>query len=252
MKILTVVFVVTLLISLSFWKTFSGSAAPPENAPSFEEVLQAVGVQGGSELVDSIYSEAERTTWISSTKSFKRWLRVSVQGVDFRRQIDHPLGLRTRVELGDDQTGIEIVSTLDQDEGVMVTEVIPMDRDRLRAVRASIRIWGLWPILGVLVDPSTPVVFQGRASGLDRFKVISPFGQWVVSADAASHLIRQVDMGNKQIEFTDYRPVGNHRLPFHQRVLVGNRLLYELDFSTIELNPVFPPDAFSLNAVVQK
>jgi hypothetical protein len=50
----------------------------------------------------------------------------------------------------------------------------------------------------------------------------------------------------------DYRQVDGLRLSFIQRVSAGGRLVYDLIFSAIDLNPAFPRDYFDLGAVARE
>jgi hypothetical protein len=226
------------------WIAFSGSASSRVAVPLFQDVLRA---HGGREAIAStvaFHAQAVRLTSTQLPAFFERRLRVSVDSAKFKRHTTDPLGLRDRGELFDGNAGFYAASSSDE-QGRAAPQVLPMDSGRVRAARFSVETFGLLPLLRRCADPATEAIFEGRTPGsLDKFRVKTPAGDWSVYADQ-SHLIRKVEIGDKTIQFADYRSIGGLQLPFIQRLSVGDRLVYELVFSVIDPNPTFPADYFN-------
>lgn len=237
MKRLIITTAAAILICLG-WPTFSNRASSIDTMPEFEEVLRAHGGRAAISSTHKYYAQAVRLTTTQSPSFFERRLDVWVDGAKFRRRISHPLGLRERDELFTGDRGY--YSTPIQG----VSKVALMDQDRLRAVRYSIETFGLLPLLRRCAEPGNQIVSEETYPGsLHRFVVRNSAGDWRVYVDR-SYLIRSVEIGNQIIRFADYRSIRGLRLPYLQRLSVGERLVYELIFKTIDLNPGVPIGLF--------
>ncbi len=242
MKRLISAVVVASLFSIG-WIWLSSSASSRSVQPLFQAVLQAHGGQEALGSTVAFQAQAVRLTSTQPSAFFERQLRVSVNGTKFRRHIIHPLGLSEQEELFDGQAGFHTTSSR-AEPGNGDSLMRPMDNGRLRAVKFSIETFGLLPLLRQCADSATEAIFAGRAPGsLNKFQVRTPTGEWRVYADS-SHLIRKLEIEDKTFAFADYRTVNGLRLPYIERVSVGDRLIYELVFSAIDLNPSFSADHF--------
>jgi hypothetical protein len=245
--------IITSLVFLGLGVAFlSGSAAPSTPSSSFDEVLQAHGGRAALASVVAFRAEALRLTPTIPPAFFERRLLISVDGPRFKRDTVDPRGLRHQIELIDGDVGFYAVSDRSDGKRAEVSPVQPMDADQRRGARWAVSISGLLHILQTCADRAAEISFQERTpAGLDKFRVKTPAGDWLISADQA-HLIRQVEMGDKILQFAGYRSVNGLQLPFIERVSFGNRLMYELFFSTLELNPGLPNDAFNPEAIARE
>lgn len=243
MKRYIIAAVATGLLGLG-WITLSRSASSRTVTPSFQEVLEAHGGREFITAASTFQAQAVRLTSTQPSSFFERQLRVAVDGARFRRHTLHPLGLREQVELFDGYAGYSATITPAQ-SGNASPQVSLLNNERLRAVKFSVETFGLLPMLRQCADAATEAVYACRTPGsLDKFHVRTQVGEWNVYADQ-SHLIRKLEMGDKTFGFADYRAAGGIRLPYVQRLSVGDRLIYELVFSAIDPTPYFATDHFN-------
>jgi hypothetical protein len=251
MKRLIQASVITSLIALTCWAAFSRSAPQALSASLFQEALRA---HGGREAIASITAsrvEAVRLTSALPPDFIERRLRVEVAGGKFRRRVVDPLGLRTQFELFDGRAGFSLISSSGDGQGTP-PPLLPMSGDRLRAVKFGIETCGLLPLLQRCADPRAEVISHEAVSArLNKFRIRTSAGEWNVYTDE-SHLIRKAEIGDKALQFADYRPVGGLQLPFIERLSAGQRLVHEFVFTTIELNPTWPADYFRPEALVRE
>ncbi len=243
MKRLIQITMITSLVALTCWAAFSRNAPRALPASLFQEALRA---HGGREAIASIGASRVEAVRLTSTRPpdfIERRLRVEVAGGKFKRRGVDPLGLRTQIELFDGQAGYSLISS-SRDGQETRSPLLPMDGNRLRAVKFGVETCGLLTLLQRCADPRAEVVSHEAVSArLSKFRIRTSAGEWNVYTDE-SHLIRQVEIGDKSLQFADYRSAGGLRLPFFERVSVGQRLVHELVFTAIELNPAWPADHF--------
>jgi hypothetical protein len=210
--------------------------------PFLEGVLRAHGGAEAVGRVQAFRAEAVRLTSAQLPSFIERRLTVIVEGEKFRRESQAPRGLRRRVEWVDAQRGVQFLSGGSSEAQPILKE---MDARRLQAVRSSVALFGLLPMLQRCVAPNSEVTLLGAdGAGGERFRLGADGGEWVLSTDG-SHLIRSVERGPWLLQFADYRSVGGLRLPFVQRVFRDRQLVYELIFSSVEVNPRLPAGAFT-------
>jgi hypothetical protein len=231
--------------------TSSGKVSKTTPIISTGDLLHAHNVPQRSESLSASTAEAVRLTSVYSDFSsglpnfFERKLSVSISGKSFRRHMANPLGLREQIEVSDGGDAYQTVIEM----GKLVEEASQMGDSQLKAVEFSIRTFGLIPFLNQLSDTSAECVYLGRtARREDKIEVKTNGGQFILYADQ-EHVIRKVEVDNRIIEYADYRPVEGVLLPFIERVFVKGKLMYELVFTRIELNPVFPAGYFSRAAL---
>jgi hypothetical protein len=111
------------------------------------------------------------------------------------------------------------------------------------SIKFQLATFGLLPILKRLADPGTRVVYLGATSKGDRFQVNSGVGSWYLYTNP-QHLIERLEVGDASITYGDYRMIDGLNLPFVQKVNKGEWLMYEIEFASLELNPVFPVGFF--------
>lgn len=226
----------------------SASSSPATfsaTSTSFEEVVSAHGGRKAIAAVAAFKVEAVRLSVTSMTDFFARQVAVSVDGEKFKRRSAAPLGLRTEIEWLDERGVFHATAITRALSGEAVPESLPNDAGRLREVKFMVEISSLLPTLQRAADAQVRVVAAARAAqGLDKFTLVKAAGTLIVYADR-SHLIQRVEIGDKVLQFADYRVVDRLRLPFIQRLSVGNRLFYEWFVSTFDLHPTFPPGFFN-------
>ncbi|HEY7545045.1 MAG TPA: hypothetical protein VID27_09195 [Blastocatellia bacterium] len=207
---------------------------------AFEKSLAAHGGWAAITRATSYRVEAVRLISTFPTEFIERRMTLSVDGERFRRSSDDSTGAVARAEMFD---GLQLRAALrlKRDDGSTASRSIPVDGDRLRALRFNVDTFGLLPLLRICAD--SVAIAEGRAGSLDKFRIRTARGDWIVYTDQAG-LIRRLERGDKVFQFADYRQVGELRLPFIERLSIGDRLIYELIFSAIEINPDFPPDHF--------
>lgn len=247
-KLLRVVVALPLL-SLGWWMSSSHGVAPPSIPPTLDEMLRAHGGREAIANVNTFRAQAVRLTSTQPPAFFERRLTVAVEGEKFRRQTKTSIGPRLRSEWFDGQRGFQ---SLVSDDTEKLPEPLAMGGRRLQAVKSSLNIFGLLPILRRCAEPGTEIIPQDSgAAGLSKSRVKSSAGEWVVYTDQA-HLIRQVEIGPWLLQFADYRSTGGLQLPFVQRLSKDRHLVCELIFSSIELNPNLPADYFTSAAPAQE
>lgn len=238
-------------IAFGSWAAISRSAPRAISAPLFQEVLQA---HGGREAITSITAFRVHGVRLTSTLPpgfFERRLQVEVADGKFRRQIADPLNLRIQTELFDGQAGFYLISGSRDQQEALSAQALPMSGDRVRAVKFGVETYGLLSLLQRCAESTAVVISQETTSArFSKFRIRTSAGEWNVYADE-SHLIRKMEIGDKTLQFADYRSVGRLQLPFTERLSVGQRLVYEMIFSTIELNPTFPADYFKPEALAR-
>jgi hypothetical protein len=148
-----------------------------------------------------------------------------------------------------DRTTFDITQSYLFDGNILVSKASedgsrrPLDSVETESLRFQIRTSGLLPVLKRLSDPATKVVYLGATAKGDRFEVKTQNGSWYFYSNS-NHLIDQLEVGEINIMFEDYRTVNGLTLPYYQSVRKGNALLYDIKFDTFELNPVFASDFF--------
>jgi hypothetical protein len=250
MKRLIYVLVLSALISTEL-VAYAGKHRQHPVDLSVGDLLQAHNVPRGPDALSSSVAEAVKfisyygDTGGESPSFFERKVSVSIDGNAFKRHKAAPQGLSEHFDLSDGQGAYRaVVERGSQAEGVK-----RMAESDFAAVEFSIKTFGLVPILNQLSDPAAEIVYLGRtARGEDKFKVRDSAGSRVLYADHW-HMIRRVEMGDKVIEYADYRPVEGVQLPFLQRLYVKGHLIYELVFTKIDLTPAFPAGYFSREAL---
>jgi hypothetical protein len=221
--------------------SFSGSGAHLRTQAAarsaFEKTLDAHGGRAAIARAASARATALRLMATSRNGFVERDLSVSFDGTRFRRDSTLSSGAYQSIEIFDGARLYAVSKSKDDAN----RHALPSDSDRLRALRFNVDTFGLLPMLRVCAD--SIVVEEGRAGAFDKFTVATASGDWFVYTDQEG-LIRRLEIKDKVFQFADYRSAGELRLPFIERLSLGDRLVYELIFSKIEINPDFPPDHF--------
>lgn len=209
---------------------------------AFHEILKA---HGDPEAIASILGFNvcfARLTYTSPTEYFERHVCISVEGSKFKRLTADVVGRRSRYETLDDMGNFQ--SRLSSKGGTS-EQLLTADIDRIHAVRASIGICSLLSFLQKFSQQTTEVqLVEGAPQELEKLRIRTPRGEYNIFADQ-EHLIRRIEFTDIVFEFADYRSTGSMKLPYVQRVSLNNRLVYELFFSEIAVNPVFSPEYFT-------
>lgn len=248
MKIILSSVVTGMLLLASAW---CGSAAgtkvaaqSPVPSISFEEVLKA---HGGREAIQQAVVFRARATRITPTLPpafIERRVLVEAEGEKFRRHTVDPLGLRDQEESFDGVTGWYSVLDASNPESSGRSQRSSMNSVRVKEVDFQVRIFGLIPLLRQIAATNPESISQEPAPGLpERFRVKALDGDLVVSTDPGRR-VHQIEVGDKTLQFADYRTVDGVQLPFFERVWSNSSLLYELVFSKIEFKPKVSVDPF--------
>ena len=237
------------VISTAVLAATNKTTTPRAGGPSVRSVLEAHGVYQKPGLADHI-SEAVRLTAIGGGAElpgfFERKVTLWNHENTFKIRKADPAALRERRELFDGQSFLYA----ETETGGKTLGSGQMGNSELAEAKFAVGTFGLIPILNRLSDPASQSVYQGITPSGDRFKVSAAGGSWTFCS-GRTHLIRRVEIGDARIEYADYREVDGVQLPFNQKVWIGNRLLYELVFTRIDLNPVFPPACFTRESLAK-
>jgi hypothetical protein len=227
---------------------FPSANTTPENAKiTIAEVLRAHNVPQTPQALRNWFAEAVKLTLYPDefnsdfSTFFERKMSVARSGAAFRRSKIDPMALREQVEIFDGQNAFARVS----ENGKRVEENSSLADPKLEAVKFSVQTFGLVPVLRELLEPETKILYLERTQRKqEKFQVETSTGNFILYCDQW-HRIRSIEIGDKIIEYADYRSVGGVQLPFIQRFSVGNRLLYELIFTRIDIAPLFSASYFN-------
>jgi hypothetical protein len=216
-----------------------------ETSTSFEAVLTAHGGRQSLQKVTAYWIEATRLTYTTPPEFFERKVTIVVQGSKFNRLTTHPLGLKRHYELFDDQGQFHSRSILSDERGGGIKEEDVVYADTLRSVRFSVETFNLLPMLARLAEASSQARFIERTpAGLNKFIVTVRGFEWAVYTDI-TNLIRRIEFEGKVFEFANYSQVGDLQLPLFQRVLLGDRPVFDMMFSRVDVNPTLAQDYFT-------
>ncbi len=204
---------------------------------AFEKSFDAHGGRAAIARAASYRVEAVRLMTTFPTEFIERRLTLSVDGEKFRRDSLDSSGEIARAEMFD---GLRL-DAVSRPKGDDTNYSLRSDDGRLRALRSNVDTFGLLPFLRTCAG--SVAIAEGRAGALDKFRITTDKGDWIVYTDHAG-LIRRVEINDKVFQFADYRESGELLLPFIERMSIGEGLVYELIFSKIEINPDFPRDHF--------
>ena len=239
------------LTSMGLAMPSSGRLYQPASTVSIDQVRQAHNLRESPNAPLAFTATAVKLTPYpgeldnSLPSFFERKVNVSFGAGAFKRHSVDPLGLRERIDLFD---GREMYHTA-VEMGKQVEQANQTGDSHTGDPALGIKTFGLVPVLIQLSDTATEVIYLGRtARKEDKFEVKTSYGSLILYSDQR-HIIRKVEIGARTIEYADYRVVEGIRLPFIQRVYTGGRLIYELVFTGIDLNPTFPADYFSREAL---
>ncbi len=222
-------------------------AEPHVSPVSIEEVLHTLGVPQDPDALVATSAEAVKITFYfpglehEAPRFFMRNVKVYVEGNMFKRYKIDPQGGRAQIDLFDGQHAYRC-------EGEPGT-VSRMEDLQYKAFEASVKTFGLIPIIKVLRDPTTEVVYLGCvAGGLNEFSVKTGSSIWTLYSNQ-QHQITRIEMGKTTIEYSAYYAVQGMHLPFRQRIYSGGRMILELIFTKMDLNASFLPMCFSQESI---
>lgn len=140
--------------------------------------------------------------------------------------------------------------------GKLAGPVSRLNDSESQSVQSAISMFGLIPVLKQLEANGGGAVSMGvTEDGQKKFAVKTEAEEWILYVDG-EHLIRRLQMVRNShhvtIDYSDYRSVADVQLPYIERVSVDGSLVYELFFTQIDLNPLFPADYFSRDALAQE
>jgi hypothetical protein len=214
---------------------------------SIDEVLRAHSVPQNPAALSTFSAEAVRLTSRPPgidpplASFFERHVSVVMAGEAYRRHTSDPSRLREQFDLFDGSA----IHHAAVEQGRLVEAADSMTDSESEGVEFGVKTLGLVPILRQLSDPTTEAVYLGSAAyGQDKFEVKTSGDRWTIFTNR-EHLICRLEAGNRTIEYADYRSVDGIRLPFIQRLSIGGRLLQEIVFTRIDLNPALPAGCFS-------
>lgn len=195
---------------------------------------------GGSERACTRFSQQGTQTYsvrvLKKTQQFDRKLTLATDGFVVRFD-------KATVDLNQSYLldGNTLVRTTAQ-TGTR-PEAKPVSGVEAASIKFQIATFGLLPVLKRLSDPGAQVLYVGATSKGNRFEVKTVNGSWYFYANE-KHLIVRLEVGEINITYGDYRTVRGMILPFKQYVRKGEIFLYEINFDSFVLNPVFGPDFF--------
>lgn len=219
---------------------------------SFERVLDAHGGRNAIDAAEGATCRMTRVTCTAPDTFLERQIELTTSGVRFIRRTEDPLRTRTQVEIFDGRGAFAAGAKTREDEDHVIEEALPSDAGRLSGVQASNQSTGLLPILKALTGPEAEVSEQAAGSTkLRKFNVATSRGAFVIYADRGD-LIRRVDRGSITMLFADVREVTPLKLPFVEKILSNGRVVFDVYFSRIELNPALPAGYFDPSRLSQR
>lgn len=241
-------------VASSLASPITGSAhLSASSAVLISDVLRAHLEAGAPESLTGFSADAVRLTLRPAGLDpalpgfFERHLSVVMDGNAYRRYLTDPLKQREWIDQFDGSAAYHARAA----NGQLVQALKPVSEAAAGGIAFSVKTFTLVPLLKQLADPATVAVYLGRtAFGHDKFDIQTATDRWTIYTDAR-HLICKVEARNRSIAYADYRLVDGVRLPFIQRLSRDGRLLQELIFTRIHLNPRLPTDYFSREAVTK-
>src|SRR5882724_5447057 len=250
----TIVLGIGLVISTEVATAISKRISKPAAQMSLQTILRSHNIPRDGDPLSSTLSEASRFTYFDSGTGtgkqdfFERKTIVYTSRNAFKVFRTDPLGLRQQIDASNgSQENVHAEYTKDRE----TQTPYQMQDAQLASSRFLVGTFGLVPILKQLSDPSTKDQWLGSSNGEDILSVTSPAGTWVIYVNNKG-LIHRAEIGKCVFEYADYRVVNGISIPFFQNVYVGNKLVYELTFTRIELNQAFAPDFFSKESVARE
>lgn len=230
-----------------------GKSYQPNPAVSLGEVLSAHNVPPDPAALSAFAAQAVKYTFYDngdhgkSPGFFERKVSVSFDGEAFTYRKSHPLGIRDQLYMFDGRAAYSALV----EKGEAVEAASQSADSQIEAARFSARTFGLVWMLKHISSASAEAVYLGEtAQKQEMFEVEIADDRWTLYTDR-QRLIRKLEKGNKTIEYADYRSVEGVWLPFVQRLYLGGRLVYELVFTEITLDPAFSPDGFTREALMR-
>jgi len=224
----------------------------PDGQPSIDLVRHAHNLDANYGALRFLRGEAYKATWLDigdnrDNDSFVRKHVVFIDGERYLRTKTHPSGLRSQSDLITDgrafRTAVE--------KGKAQQDIFEIDGAKTAQLRISFETFGLFWVLRLLGDPTTQAEYVGKSSeGWDRFRVKSGSMNFTLTADT-QHLIRKMEIQNQLYEFGDIREVDGVKMAFLQHVTIGQRPVYDLVFTSIQLNVPFEDNVFQLQRTEQ-
>jgi hypothetical protein len=251
MKLLSCIFIVALFAMTSPSRLAhqqavqSGEASTAASPAAIESLLQAHGELNAISAINSYSLLMTKIVETVPPRFFVQKVRLSLEGNKIRRETTDPRNERTRVELIDDSGRFHSVTTIrDETKGTRSTP-LSEDAQRESVFRANVAVTSLIPFLKSFSDPAASAYHLGRDNGdMDKYLITAAGRQFIVLLDQ-NRLISRVQIGRNTFEFADFKQVGSLRLPFVERVFVGNRQIFEFFFSEFEINATFEDQHFS-------
>jgi hypothetical protein len=167
---------------------------------------------------------------------FERKLTLSVDGSSVR--YDKATLNRSQSYFFDGRTVIRTTFDATTKSDVKVIEGV-----EAASIRFQMATFGLLPILKRLSESGVQVVYVGATSKGNQFQVKGLNGSWYLYANS-DFLIERLEVNDVNVTYSDFRTVEGLTLPFREEVRKGDKLLYEINLDTFDLNPVFAPGFF--------
>jgi hypothetical protein len=214
----------------------SGSNAAPL---STDEIVRAHGSPQALASAKTAEFEIVRITPTLGPFFFDHRMIISIRDSMFRRYTVDAEGSNKRVEVFDGHNAFCGSQNESGDQ-----QWLPMEERRLHVVRFIVATCLLLPFLQQLASQTADAIFQEvTRSGLCKFTVKTQNWKGALYADRTG-LIKQIEIGDRIFQFAAYSTVEGLRLPSVVRVF-WKRVVFEMFFSRISINPVFSPDRFA-------
>jgi len=232
--------------------------APNRATHSFiDELARAHNISLGPEASFAFVAEAGTVTHYridsdsKEPRAFERKVTVAYNGSAFIHDQIDPKGWSHQVDLLVD----EKIYRTEITQGKRTKTAAQLGGEDYQSALFCIMSFGPIPTLKHLQNLAAEVIGRERvAEDQERLKVKTASGIWSVYVDQR-HLICKVEWisngHNVAIEYLDYRTVLGAQLPFTERISADGRLVHELFFTRIDLNPSFPADHFSREALAR-
>ena len=236
MKILITFVMCVLLFCL--WLTSSRRTLVQQRSTAsaaLDRVLDAHGGRANIKAAAGFNAEFVRVFSGRAPAHLEQRVSLRVSGQSFERRITYPGDPTVIVERFDPGTGFKTFrSSGAKPVGSALSE---SETGSLATARSAIETSGLFGFLQKLSDDTTQATSSGQSDSYEEIAVQIRGTNWVLYSDRETHLIRKlVGPRSAAFEFFDYRSKNGLVLPFRQKVSLANRAVFELSFSSLDVD----------------
>jgi hypothetical protein len=247
-RIFAIAFISLILMAIALNKKADRSAA----SLLVSRVLRAYNVSEAPDALASIFAEATKLSYPPDDptsklpRRFERRVTVALSGPAFRREKRDAQGVAQQIVISDGH----VAYCSEMVDGKPTRPVSRVEDWQFPGIKFDVLTFGIIPLIKQLQDSSAEVAYLGSdEGGQEKLSIRMASGIWILHVNQL-HLIRRVEMVHNEhsltIEYDDYRTVAGVQLPFCQRVVAQERVIYKLVFIEYDLSPTLPSGYFDV------